>query len=218
MSKKAETGAAASVTVLARNCDVDTELRAHLDEKIAHLQRLWTKPAEAQVRVSQERGRYAAEITLLAGGLVMRGEERAGNLRQAFDTAVEKLEGQLKRYKQKAQARKRRHDNRDDAAATMLKPTLAAGAAAAGAGNGATNATPVTAAAAAGETGSDDDADQLVRVKRFALKPMAPEEAALQMDLLGHSFFVFRDARNNQVSVVYRRSSGGYGLIEPVAD
>jgi putative sigma-54 modulation protein len=57
-----------------------------------------------------------------------------------------------------------------------------------------------------------------VRTKRFALKPMAPEEAVLQMDLLGHNFFVFRDAETNQVSVVYKRQSGGYGLIEPIAD
>jgi putative sigma-54 modulation protein len=55
-------------------------------------------------------------------------------------------------------------------------------------------------------------------VKRFALKPMTPEEAVLQMDLLGHDFFVFRDAENNDVSVVYKRSNGGYGLIEPVPD
>ncbi len=63
-----------------------------------------------------------------------------------------------------------------------------------------------------------DAADQVVRVKRFALKPMSPEEAALQMDLLGHAFFVFRDAETDQVSVVYRRRDGSYGLIEPVSD
>ena len=64
----------------------------------------------------------------------------------------------------------------------------------------------------------DDSDEEVVRVKRFALKPMSVQEAALQMGLLGHSFFVFRDAQNNQVSVVYRRRDGGYGLIEPVAD
>ena len=58
----------------------------------------------------------------------------------------------------------------------------------------------------------------MVRVKRFALKPMSPQEATLQMDLLGHDFFVFRDDDKNEISVVYRRNSGGYGLIEPIAD
>ena len=67
---------------------------------------------------------------------------------------------------------------------------------------------------------SDEEAanDGVVRVKKFALKPMSPEEASLQMGLLGHSFFVFRDSENHQVAVVYRRQDGGYGLIEPVAD
>lgn len=207
------------VNLLARNCEVDAELREHLDEKIGHLERVGTKSAEANVRVSQERGRYVAEITLLADGLIMRGEERAGNLRQAVDSAVEKLEAQLIRYKKKAQSRKRRHDNRDDVAGTVLKPTLPPNAS-----NGIgtledANGDQSTATAGAGDAADDDAAgDQMVRVKRFALKPMSPEEAALQMDLLGHTFFVFRHADNNQVSVVYRRSSGGYGLIEPVAD
>ena len=56
---------------------------------------------------------------------------------------------------------------------------------------------------------------RIVRTKHFALKPMDPEEACLQMDLLGHSFYVFRDAETDQVSVVYKRKDGAYGLIEP---
>ena len=54
----------------------------------------------------------------------------------------------------------------------------------------------------------------IVRTKRFAVKPMSPEEAILQMNLLGHSFFVFRNTDDNSISVVYRRNNGGYGMIE----
>ena len=61
----------------------------------------------------------------------------------------------------------------------------------------------------------EDDGIRIVRTKHFALKPMDPEEACLQMDLLGHSFYVFRDAQTEQVCVVYRRKDGAYGLIEP---
>lgn len=210
-----DTETMAQVNVLARNCEVETELREHFEEKLGGLQRLWPKTTEINVRVSEERGRYTAEVTLISGGLITRSEERAGNLRQAFDNAAEKLEGQLKRYKQKARARKRRHDNRDDVAGTVLNPTLPH--------NGVVPVANSTISLSSEEE-TDDSAtdetqgDELVRVKRFALKPMSPEEAALQMDLLGHSFFVFRDAENDQVSVVYRRRSGGYGLIEPVAD
>jgi putative sigma-54 modulation protein len=65
------------------------------------------------------------------------------------------------------------------------------------------------------ETKTDQETPQIVRVKRFAIKPMNPEEAATQMDLLGHDFFVFANADTGTTSVVYRRKDGNYGLIEP---
>ncbi len=209
----------ATINVQARGCEIDDEMQAHFEEKVEGLESHWPSEVETQVRVSLHRGRYRAEITLLSGGLIMRGEERASNLRQAFDAAVEKLNGQLHRYKEKSQGRTRRHDNRDDASGTIGKQTMTnAGLSPNGIStNAPSNGTSSTRSAenGAAETGDDDD---VVRVKRFALKPMSPEEASLQMGLLGHSFFVFRHAENDQVSVVYRRSNGGFGLIEPVSD
>lgn len=61
----------------------------------------------------------------------------------------------------------------------------------------------------------EDDENKIVRTKRFAMKPMDPEEAILQMELLGHNFFVFRDSKSNEVNVIYKRKDGNYGLIEP---
>ncbi|HEX8550510.1 MAG TPA: ribosome-associated translation inhibitor RaiA [Abditibacteriaceae bacterium] len=204
----------ASVNVQTKNCEVEDDLQAHIEEKLEHLERLWPKSDETIVRVVQERGRYAAELTLISGGMVLRGEERSANMRQAIDQAIEKLESQMRRYKKKVIARQRRHDNRDDVAGEVLNVRLpSAGMAADG----------VSPSAAVQNGNGDHDHDEeaslsVVRVKRFALKPMSTEEAALQMGLLGHNFFVFRDAESNQTSVVYRRSNGGYGLIEPVSD
>jgi putative sigma-54 modulation protein len=62
---------------------------------------------------------------------------------------------------------------------------------------------------------TDDLESQIVKVKQFPVKPMTPEEAVLQLELVGHDFFVFRNADTDEVNVVYRRNSGGYGLIEP---
>jgi putative sigma-54 modulation protein len=62
---------------------------------------------------------------------------------------------------------------------------------------------------------ADETTSQIVKTKQFAVKPMTPEEAVLQLELIGHDFFVFRDADSNQINVVYRRQAGGYGLIEP---
>lgn len=194
----------------ARNCQVDEELEAHFSEKLEHLKRIWPALDDAQVRVRQHRGRFSAEVTLLSGGILTRGEERAATLRQAFDCAIEKIEAQMRRHKERLNTRARRHDNRDDAAGTVshVKMPPIETSALHDDGNG--EYSPA-------ENGASEN-DGAVRVKRFALKPMSPEEASLQMGLLGHSFFVFRDAENDQVSVVYRREDGGYGLIEPVAD
>lgn len=203
----------AHLNIQHRNCQVDEALRAHCEEKVAGLERLWPKVDEAILRLLCERGRYTAEVTLLSGGMITRAEERADNLRQAFDLTIEKLERQLDRHKKKLQTRKRRQNNRDDVAGTVIHPVAPSpmpGEVPNGLLTGANGATAHSA--------EDENGDTMVRVKRFALKPMSPEEAALQMDLLGHEFFVFRDAKNNDVSVVYRRHSGGYGLIEPVAD
>jgi putative sigma-54 modulation protein len=213
-----------NLEVHAHHCEVEPELRGHIEDKISNLERFWPKIDDAHVRLTQEHGRYVAEITLISGGMITRGEEIADNLRLAFDTAVDKLERQLRRYKKKVLARERRQNNRDDEAGTVLNPVIVPGAT----GGEVTPATAEIAVADTMNTMISGDAlaadaeesvpeEQVVRIKRFALKPMSPEEAILQMDLLGHSFFVFRDGESNQVSVVYRRDDGGYGLIEPVA-
>ncbi|HEX6989792.1 MAG TPA: ribosome-associated translation inhibitor RaiA [Bacillota bacterium] len=78
-----------------------------------------------------------------------------------------------------------------------------------------TGVEPPPAPAGSGDAGEEEI--EVVRVKRFAVKPMDPEEAVLQMNLLGHDFFVFRNAETGEVNVAYRRKGGGYGLIEPLA-
>lgn len=215
-----------AVSVQARGCEVDPNLRAHFEDKLHGLERVWSRLDDAQVRVSHERGHYVAEVTLFCGGLITRAEERNHDLRQAFDAATHKLQTQLTRYKEKLQHRGRHQNNRDHVNGTVLNPKaapdLAAPSTVAKVNSPARVAEREQPASEVEEQALNGNGsksvDALVRVKRFALKPMTPEEAVLQMDLLGHDFFVFRDAENNDVSVVYKRSNGGYGLIEPVPD
>ena len=87
----------------ARNCEVNEAMTQHFEDKIQHIERMWPGSDDAQVRVRHERGRFSAEITLHSGGLVTRGEERADNLRQAFDSAIDKIETQLRRHKKARQ-------------------------------------------------------------------------------------------------------------------
>lgn len=218
-----------SVHVQARGCEVDAALRAHFEAKLGSLDKVWSRVDDAQVRLRLERGYHVAEITLFAGGLVTRAEERAHDCRAAFDAACAKLQTQLSRYKDKTQRNARRHNNRDDVNGIVLHPKTAHdGELPESATLSALSAPkPVLQEKSAlqAEVEADGDSfegdvasESLVRVKKFALKPMSPDEAALQMDLLGHSFFVFRNAKDGSVGVVYQRSSGGYGLIDPVAD
>lgn len=74
----------------------------------------------------------------------------------------------------------------------------------------------LTGWATSDDSGSEDDEPRIVKTKRFAIKPMHPDEAVLQMNLLGHDFFFFTNAESNQANVVYRRKDGNYGQIEPM--
>ena len=219
-----------TVNVQARNCEVEDSMREHFESKLNSLEKMSSHLDDAEVRIKQERGHYVAEITLFDGGVVRRAEERDHDLRTAFDAAFQKLQSQLRRYKDKLQNTGRRHNNRDDQNGVVMNPKSSDEV------TGAATIAPLTmpdrqyddsAPAGKGSTGEEADMDalmgdaspdSLVRVKRFALKPMSPDEASLQMEMLGHDFFVFRNSRDNEVGVVYRRNSGGYGLIEPVPD
>jgi putative sigma-54 modulation protein len=105
----------------------------------------------------------------------------------AIDRAIDRLEYQLKRYKE-------RHFQR----ARMVSE-------------------PVMVGAGQPELEEEEAAPRIVRTKRFPMKPMTPEDAAFEMEALGHDFFVFRNAETEQINVIYRRRDGNYGLIEPTA-
>jgi putative sigma-54 modulation protein len=171
----------------------DDTFREYAESKLKGLAKLWPHTDETHVRVTKQRSLITTEVTLFSGGLVTRGEERGENVRLAFDNAFDRIERQLSRYKKKALARKRRNNIRDEAGEIL-------------------NAT----AGLLEDEGELEDHEEVtpVRVKRFNVKPMSTDEASLHMEMLGHSFFVFRHEDNEEVNVIYRRADGGYGLIE----
>jgi len=185
-----------TVEVNAHGVEVVPAFRQYIEDKISSLENIWPRIDDAHINLNCERGVCSSEITLVSGGMITRGEMRAEDPRVAFDSSVDKLEKQLRRYKKKAQTRERRHDNRNGL--ELERSSVAE-----------MNGTPH-------EEREEEHYDTHVRTKQFVVKPMSPDEAALQMDLLGHNFYVFRDAESNDVSVVYKRHSGGYGLLEPV--
>ncbi|MCE5239935.1 ribosome-associated translation inhibitor RaiA [bacterium] len=150
---------------------------------------------DTRVTVEVVRGRYTVEITCDVDGLVLRAETVNNDQLEAFDEALDRLERQLVRYKQKLVRRRKQGPRRGEAPGQGAVPE------------------PEPEPADEEEAGLEEF--KIVRVKAHELKPMSPQEAVLQMELVGHDFYVFYDDTARRVGVVYKRKSGDYGLIEP---
>ena len=168
-----------------KNVEVTEALRSHLTEQLRKLEKYFNHLQTAEAVQSKQRNWHILEVTLHADGLIIRATERSSDMYASIDAVVEKLERQIRDYKERLIHRAR-------APATKRLP-----------------------AAETTDTERAGERPRIVKTKRFAIKPMSPEEAALQMDLLGHDFFVFSNAETQQVNVLYRRHDNDYGLIEP---
>lgn len=181
------------VIVQGKHIDVTAALRGYAETKVGRLARYFDHVQEAQVVLSVERrgnlGKaQVVEVTMRGDGIVLRGEDASDDMYASIDLVAAKLKKQIEKYRSKLILRRRITESRRKARMMIS----------------------AEAALRAGPRES-----RIVRVKRFAMKPMTPEDAALQMDLLGHAFFVFRNASTMEVNVVYRRTDGHYGVIEP---
>ncbi|MCF6093430.1 ribosome-associated translation inhibitor RaiA [Microaerobacter geothermalis] len=173
------------------NLEVTPALREYVEKKVGRLEKYFDTPPNSDVYVTLrvERDEHDVEVTIPMPRLTLRAEESSGDMYASIDLVVEKLERQIRKHKTKIN-RKFRQDGSLKVLFKIDSPESS-------------------------EDLTTDDGIPIVRTKRFNLKPMDAEEAVLQMDMLGHSFFVFSNADNNKVNVVYRRKDGKYGLIEP---
>lgn len=178
------------VTVKGKNVHVSDSLKAYVENKLQKLSKYFSNIKEAQVTQTIQRNWYVIEVQVEGDGVFLRAEDRSPDMYACVDAIIEKLEKQVKRFKGKL----------------MLHPRAGVGEAMAA------EVAPEAAAEAAEEA---EPLPGVVRTKRFAIKPMTPEEAAMQMELLNHDFFVFRNGETDQMNVLYRRKDGNYGLIEP---
>jgi len=174
------------INITAKGVAVPPEIKEIAERKIQKLGKLLRKIDTVDITCSRERQWRVVEIMISADGLLVRGEDRAIDIRSAIDSLLDKLERRIKKSRSKLVEHYRSHPETQDAWA-----------------------------AASGEAAPEDLEPMLVRSKRFTVKPMNPEEAAAQMELVGHDFFVFRNAETEEVNVIYRRRDGNYGLIEP---
>jgi putative sigma-54 modulation protein len=174
------------------NLEVTEALRNFAEKKISRLEKYFDVPpsADAHIALSVIRDDHKVEVTIPLPGVLVRAEEISRDMYASIDLVVEKLERQIRKYKTKINRKPRQEGS--------LRSQLVE--------NGNTSTTLVD---------EENEPIEVVRTKRFQLKPMDVEEAIMQMELLGHNFFVFSNAETDEVNVVYRRKDGRYGLIGP---
>lgn len=185
------------VEVQARNLNMGQRLEEYVTKKAEKLDRYLPTIEETRVELSFVKSarsatdRYVAQITVRGKGFILRTEERADDIRAAFDTSLDKMQRQIERYKGKHY-----HGRGDGRSAAEVVPVE-------------------TTVEEVGEL-EEELEPVIVRRKRFTLLPMNEAEALEQMKLLGHdNFFIFYNAEANKINVLYRRRDGSYGLIEP---
>lgn len=170
-----------------KNIEVTDALRDITEKKLGKLDKYFDKDIEGNTTFSTEKNRKIIEVTINLPGTIIRAEESTDDMYASIDRAVDVLERQIRKYKTKLQDKYQNNKTiRFENVVSMNNQDKAV-----------------------------DDSPKIVRTKRFGLKPMNTEEAVLQMELLGHNFFVFRDADTADTNVVYKRKDGNYGLIEP---
>ena len=173
------------IKITGRNIELTEGLKAAVEDKLNKLEKYFTPDTEVNVTLSVEKERQKVEVTIPMKGSYIRSEQVSSDMYVSIDLVEEIIERQIRRYKKKL------IDKKQSALAFSQ------------------------AFIEDEEDTSYEDDIQIVKTKKFAMKPVNPEEACLQMEMLGHTFFVFLNSETEQVNVVYKRKNGTYGLIEP---
>ena len=171
--------------IIGKNIDVTPGLKQAVESKLGKLERYFTPDTEIHVTLSVQREHQKIEVTIPVKGGLIRSEQESTDMYVSIDLVEEVIERQLRKYKNKLIAR---HQEGGNCTQEFFENQ---------------------------DVVEDDGEIRIVRTKKFGIKPMFPEDACVQMELLGHDFFVFCNAQTDEVNVVYRRKDGSFGLIEP---
>ncbi|WP_094603801.1 ribosome hibernation-promoting factor, HPF/YfiA family [Sporomusa silvacetica] len=176
-----------AIVVRGKNIDITPALKDYVTKRVGKITKYFDGASMGEITaiLTVNKGRHIVEVTVPINGILLRGEEETPDMYTSIDLVIEKLEKQIEKYK------------------TKLSRKLKSG-------SFKTDLIPATPLA----TVSEDEFD-IVKTKRFAIKPMVVDEAVMQMNLINHDFYVFANADTEEVNVVYRRRDGRYGLIEP---
>ena len=175
------------ITITGRNIELTAGIKEAVEEKLSKLEKYFKPDTDVNVTLSVEKERQKIEVTIPTKGHTIRAEEVSNDMYVSIDLVEETLERQLIKYRTKIISKKM------NAAANFKAEYLEE------------------------QIEEEDEEIKIVRSKRYDMKPMYPEDACIQMELLGHDFFVFVNAETDEVNVVYKRKANTYGIIEPEA-
>lgn len=176
------------ITTTFRHMESSEPLKAYAQEKLDKVQKYIDEPIVAQVFLTVEKIRHIAEITITARGITIKASEETNDMYAALDAVTDKIERQLRRYKERIKAHKPGNESTD----RRVKKTILAA-----------------------ESIEQSQEPVIIKSNTFSIKPMSVEEAVMQMDLLHKDFLVFTDSSTEDINVIYRRKDGNFGLIEP---
>lgn len=177
------------IKIFGKNIEVTEGIRSAVEEKIGKLDKYFAEETRVDVTLSVNKNEQKVEVTIPVKGRIIRAEEISDDMYVSIDMVEETIERQLVKYKNKIIDKKK--SIKEAFTETYIEVDY-----------------------------EDEDEDQIKikKTKRFGIKPMDPEEACVEMELLGHNFFVFLNAETEEVNVVYKRKGNTYGLIEPELD
>ncbi|MEK7307510.1 MAG: ribosome-associated translation inhibitor RaiA [Nitrospirota bacterium] len=169
-----------NIIITGRHLELTDNLKEYAEEKIKKFGKYLTNISGITVTLSVEKYRHKAEVLLKVNGVMIQAESITGEMYSSIDEVVEKLDRQIKKYKEKIVSHRKGEDR------TQVSPE------------------------------SQEPSPSIIKKKTFNIKPMSPEEAAMQMELLDKNFFIFTNASSGSINVLYKRTDGNLGLIEPV--
>jgi putative sigma-54 modulation protein len=193
-----------------RNLDSSDSLKEYAQDKVERVHKYLDRAGEAHVVLSLERHLHHADITIQSGAWLLRGREKSEDMYASIDLAMDKIERQLRRYKEKLKThhgRERVHHRQELMNQLLVRYDVV-------------SIPPPEDGPASSPARKEPEAPPgptIVRTNEFLIKPMTVEDAVMQMDLMNNDFLVFTNAVSNEMNVVYRRKDGLYGLIEASA-
>ena len=174
--------------IIGRRYDVTDKIRDYVEKKLGKLDKFFKDESEARVVIGTIKGNDYIEATIYAAGMMYRAEASDKEILAAIDKIVDVIERQIRKNKTRLSKKIKRDATLD---ANLI--------------SGATYT-----------EGEETKEFEVVKTKRFTVKPMSVEEAILQMNLLGHTFFVFKNQETDEMNVVYKRKDGKYAVIESI--